>query len=213
MSMDIIGFEPTTPVVRFLAKAGINKYKKNRREKILKALDAGLITSDSHQVESDEFISAYLATEDALMKASSKSKFDFLLNLFVQGSNSGRIDREPDAYQEVLSIVNELSERELTLLYHIYNYERDHGMMGGQLSRDQGHQVKYLLDVTGLEREHVVALLVRLRRTGLLITWSEKSDSVDLMLSGIEVMFISPIADEIKTWVFSVIEGVFKLES
>lgn len=213
MSMDTISFEPATPVVRFLAKAGINKYKKHRRDQILKALDEGLISIDSHQVESDAFISAYLATEDALMKASSKSKFNFLLNLFIQGSKSGRIDDEPDAYQKVLSIVNELSERELTILYHLYNYERDHGMMGGQLSRDHGHQVKYLVDATGLEREHAVALLVRLRRTGLLITRSEKSESVDLMLSGIEIMFISPIADEIKSWVFSVIEGVFKLES
>lgn len=212
MSTEIVSFEPVTPIVRLLAKAGINKYKVSRREVILKALDEGLLSADSHQVESDEFISAYLATEHALMKASSKSKFNFLLNLFVQGSNSGRIDREPDAYQEVLSIVDELSERELMILYHLYNYERDHGMMDGQLSRDHGHQVKYLTGVTDLERVHVVALLVRLRRTGLIITFSEKSESVDLMMTGIEIMFISPIADEIKAWVFNVIEGVFQIE-
>jgi hypothetical protein len=64
-----------------------------------------------------------------------------------------------------------------------------------------------------LVREHVIALLVRLRRTGLLITYSEKTESVDIMLGGIEVMFISPLAEDIKSWVFGVIEGVFAIKS
>ena len=176
--MEIANFEPTTAVVRFLAKAGIDGYKKKRRNAILSALDSGLLTIDSYQLQSDEFISAYLATEHALMKASSQNKFNFLLNLFIQGSNSGRINKEPDAYQEALSIVDELSERELTILYHLYIYERDHGVMEGQLSRPSGHQVTYLTENTGLERDLVVALLVRLRRTGLIITYSEKVEAM-----------------------------------
>lgn len=213
MSMDLVSFEPVTPVVRLLAKSGINKYKERRRELILKEIDKGLLSIDSHEVASDEFISAYIATEHALLKASSKRKFDFLINLFVQGSNSGRIDSEPDAYQEVLSIVDELSERELTVLYHLYNYERDYGAMEGQLSRGHDHQVKYLVEKTGLERDLVIALLVRLRRTGLIITHGEKSETTDLMMTALEIMFISPIADEIKAWVLGVIEGVFVIES
>lgn len=211
--MEIANIEPTTAAVRFLAKAGIDGYKKRRRNAILSAIENGKLTIDSHQLQSDEFISAYLATEHALMKASSQNKFNFLLNLFIQGSNSGRVNKEPDAYQEALSIVDELSERELTILYHLYNYERDHGVMDGQLSRPSGHQVKYLIEHTGLERELVVALLVRLRRTGLIITYSEKSSSHDLMMSGIEIMFISPLAGEIKAWIFHVIEGSFAISS
>ena len=213
MNTDVSSFEPGTAVVKFLAKSAIDTYKKIRRERILSELEAGNISVDSKELESDGFIAAYLATESALMKASSRSKFDFLIQLFLQGCNSKRLANEPDSYQEVLSIVNELSERELTILYHIYNYERDHGEMEGQLSRDHGHQVKYLLEVTGLLREHVIALLGRLRRTGLLITYSEKTESVDIMLGGIEVMFISPLAEDIKSWVFGVIEGVFAIKS
>lgn len=211
--MEIANFEPTTAIVRFLAKAGVDGYKRKRRNAILSALDNGLLSIDSHQLQSDEFISAYLATEHALMKASSQSKFNFLINLFIQGSNSGRVNKEPDAYQEALSIVDELSERELTILYHLYSYERDHGAMDGQLSRSSGHQVSYLIEKTGLDRELVIALLVRLRRTGLIITYSEKSSSHDLMMSGIEIMFISPIADEIKAWIYNAIEGSFAISS
>lgn len=211
--MDITNLDPTTPIVKFFAAAGINIYKQKKREKILDALSKGLLHADSHQLQSDEFISAYLATESALIKASSQCKFDFLLHLFIQGSNSGRINREPDAYQEALSIVNELSERELTILYHLYNYERDHGDMDGQLALPSDHQVDYLIDKTGLERELIVALLVRLRRTGLIITSSEKKTLRDLMISGIEIMFISPIAEEIKAWIFHVIEGSFSIKS
>lgn len=212
MNKDIVTFEPSTALVRFLATSGISKYKKSRSEKILKALDQGLISQDSHQVQSDDFIAAYLATEHALMMSSSKSKFNFLLNLFIQGSSSGRIEKEPDAYQEVLSIVDELSERELILLYHLYNYEREHGIMRGQLSRDHHHQIKYLCGYTGLEKELVVSLIVRLRRTGLIITYGEKSEHHDLMMSGIEIMFISPIANEIQEWVFGVIENSFQIQ-
>lgn len=109
--MEIEDFEPTTAVVRLLAKAGIDAYKNKRRNAILAALDSGLLNLESHQLQADEFISAYLATEHALMKASSQNKFNFLLNLFIQGSNSGRLNNEPDSYQETLSIVDELSER------------------------------------------------------------------------------------------------------
>ncbi|MDU1141870.1 hypothetical protein [Aeromonas rivipollensis] len=209
--MDITNIDPSTPIVRFFATTGINIYKQKKREKILDALSKGLLHVDSHQLQSDEFISAYLTTESALIKASSQCKFDFLLNLFIQGSNSGRINKEPDAYQETLSIVNELSERELTILYHLYNYERDHGHMDQQLAIPGDHQVDYLIDNTRLEREMIVALLVRLRRTGLIITFSEKKVLRDLMISGIEIMFISPIADEIKAWIFHVIEGSFSI--
>lgn len=211
MGTDIANFDPTTPLVRFLANVGISKYKEHRRKKILKAIEEGVLSAASHEAASDEFISAYLATEDALMKASSQNKFNFLLNLFLQGSNSGRIEREPDAYQEVLSIVNELSERELTILYFLYEYEREHGPMDGQLSRPINHQVTYLVEKTFLERELIVALLVRLRRTGLIITFSEKTRKHDLMMTGIETMLISPLADEIKDWIFYVIEGAFNV--
>ncbi|WP_155272097.1 hypothetical protein [Aeromonas hydrophila] len=142
----------STSITRYIGSALINSYRERKRAKILDALSKGKITLDSHQLQSDEFISAYLATEDALMKASSQSKFNFLLNLFIKGSNSGRINREPDAYQEALSIVNELSERELALLYHLYNYERDHGNNDEQLAIPNDHQVDYLIDNTGLKR-------------------------------------------------------------
>jgi len=211
--MEIANFEPATAIVRFLAKSGIDAYKRKRRNEILSALDSGLLNIDSHQLQTDEFISAFLATEHALMKASSQNKFNFLLELFIQGSKSGRVNKEPDAYQEALSIVDELSERELTILYHLYNYETDNGAMDSQLDRPNDHQVEYLSKKTDLERELVIALLVRLRRTGLIITYSEKSQSSDLMMSGIEVMFISPIAAEIKAWVFNVIEGYFAISS
>lgn len=200
-------FEPTTAIVRFLAKAGIDKYKERRRNAILRALDNGLLKIGSHQMESDEFISAYLATEHALMKASSQHKFNFLLNLFIDGSNSGRVNREPDAYQEVLSIIDELSERELNLLYHLYNYERDHGDTEAQDRKQNNLQVNYLMTKTSLERELVIALLVRLRRTGLLLTRGERNTSFDLATTAIETFFISPIASEIKAWIFNAYEA------
>lgn len=66
--MEIANIEPTTAAVRFLAKAGINGYKRRRRNAILSAIENGKLTIDSHQLQSDEFISAYLATEHALTK-------------------------------------------------------------------------------------------------------------------------------------------------
>ncbi|AUJ35347.1 hypothetical protein I2474_00375 [Vibrio cholerae] len=209
--MDMTSFEPSSAVTRFLANTGISTYKNIRRNKILRALELGKIDIDSSEVKNEEFISCYMATEHALMKASSQTKFNFLVNLFIQGANSGRLNREADAFQEVLSIVDELSERELTILYYIYQYEIEFGPMKGAAERSSFHQVEYLVNMTQLSSNLIVALIIRLRRTGLLVTHLEKTQKSDLMMAGIEIMFISPLADEIKSWVYGVIEGVFQL--
>lgn len=209
--MDMTSFEPSSAVTKFLANTGISTYKNIRRNKILRALELGKIDIYSSEVKNEEFISCYLATEYALMKASSQTKFNFLVNLFIQGANSGRLNREADAFQEVLSIVDELSERELTILYYIYQYEIEFGPMKGAAERNSFHQVEYLVNITQLSSNLIVALIIRLRRTGLLVTHLEKTQKSDLMMAGIEIMFISPLADEIKSWVYGVIEGVFQL--
>ena len=212
MNTDIASFDPASPILRFLAKSGIDRYKKKKRNKILKSIEAGSLSVNSHEAESEEFISAYLATENALMVASSKSKFKFLVGLFVNSANTGKLAEDPDGYMEMLSIINELSERELALLYHIYVYERDNGIMDGQLARSSDHQVQYIVERTSIDKNLVIALLVRLRRTGLLITLSEKTGHSDLMMTGVEIFCISPLAEEVKQWVYGVIEGVFQIE-
>ncbi|QLL81179.1 hypothetical protein GWC92_13150 [Aeromonas caviae] len=204
--MDIDRLDPTTLALRCLSTIGINSYKERRREQLLNALAQGKIKIDSYELQSDEFISAYLATEDAIMKASSKSKFDMLIGLFLNGCNTGRISREPDSYQEALSIIGKLSEREIIILYNLYQYEVNHSDNHGPAS---DHQLDYLMQQTNLERNLVIALLLRLRSTGLLISHGEKNPLRDLGLTGVEAMSTSPIAKEIEDWVHFVIESPF----
>ncbi len=106
-------------------------------------------------------------------------------------------------------MVNELSERELTILYHIYCYQQEYGIMKGSLERSNYHQVDYICKKTSIDKLLIVALLTRLRRTGLLLTLMEYNGKSDLMMNGVEIMIISPLAEYIKSWVYNAIEGVY----
>lgn len=210
--MDIISLT-SSQLVKFIGGDLVQKYKLRKRKKILDSLANREIELSSSDLESDEFISSYLATEDALLKASSEHKFNFLLNLFINGINSRKLLTDTDSYQEAVAILSELSERELIILYHIYNYESQHGTTGRVSERGHLHQVDYLSQMTLLSKDLIISILVRLRRTGLILTYSEKNQIWDLMLTSVEIMCISPLAKDIQHYAYGAIEGIFVLSN
>ena len=194
-------------ILSFGAKKIYSEYKNRKRLAIIEKISQKKLSITAEIAASDEFISAYLALENALFKSTSKDKLELLTDLFIFGCNTGKILSEPDRFSEILSIIDELSDRELIILYHLYCYS-DEFLQPGQTKPEYNHQIQYLQESTPLSREHIIAILVRLRRTGLLITIGEREEQFDLMMTGIETMCISPIADEIKTWIYDSIHGV-----
>jgi len=195
-----------TPAIRFTTNKVLNYFKDNRREKLLKCLETGKYTFDSPELQKDEFISCYLATEEAIFKSTSQSKLNALIAMFVNGVDSQKIFNESDKYQEVLSIVCDLSDRELALLYWLYQFEYE--PVGTEKSDDIAvRQLEFLSVKVGIQIKLLKALLIRLKRTGLII--SETDNSVEYtagFITGFELLYLSELADEIKHWIMFTID-------
>ncbi|OCH05847.1 hypothetical protein [Aliivibrio fischeri] len=199
-----------TAIGKFVASVaagkGIEIYKNRKREKLLTALQNGELSVESNQLQKDEFIASYLATELALEKSISDAKVDALTSMFYKGVESQKLFEQYDLYQEVLSIVTDLSDRELHLMYHLYQFSQQ--SLNSQTDSDSlaKQQHEYLAGKLGISREMVKAMLVRLRRTGLILAESELNDEYALMFqTGFELMHVSQLAVDLKHWiVFSV---------
>ncbi|CDT91524.1 hypothetical protein [Vibrio coralliirubri] len=193
-------------VANAVAGKGVEIYKNHKREKLLNALEEGDLSVDSNQLQKDEFIASYLATERALERSISVAKVDALTSMFYRGVESQKLFEQYDVYQEVLSIVTDLSERELHLMYHLYQFSEQTNNSSSDSDDLAKQQHEYLADKLGISREMVKAMLVRLRRTGLILSESELNDEYALMFqTGFELMHVSKLAKELKHWiVFSV---------
>ncbi|EGQ8080111.1 hypothetical protein G5G45_004582 [Vibrio vulnificus] len=193
-------------VVNAVAGKGVEIYKNHKREKLLNALEEGDLSVDSNQLQKDEFIASYLATERALEKSISAAKVDALTSMFYRGVESKILFEQYDIYQEVLSIVTDLSARELHLMYHLYQFSEQVNNSSSDADDLAKQQHEYLADKLGISREMVKAILVRLRRTGLILSENELNDEYALMFqTGFELMHVSQLAKDLKHWiVFSV---------
>ncbi|WP_348236439.1 hypothetical protein [Vibrio parahaemolyticus] len=167
---------------------------------------SGKYTVDSPELQKDDFIACYLATEEAIFKSTSQAKLNALVAMFVNGVNSEKIFDQSDRYQEILSIVADLSERELVLLYWLYKYESEHGRPQKASEQDIQKQLKYLSGKTEISLELVKALLIRLKRTGLVISENDMSDKMDLIMSGQDSVYLSELANEVKEWIMFTID-------
>ncbi|HAS8501872.1 TPA: hypothetical protein I7751_20665 [Vibrio vulnificus] len=193
-------------VASVAAGKGVEIYKNRKRQKLLTALQNGELSVESNQLQKDEFIASYLATERALEKSISDAKVNALTSMFYKGVESQKLFEQYDLYEEVLSIVTDLSDRELHLMYHLYQFSQQ--SLNSQSDSDSlaKQQHEYLADKLGISRELVKAMLVRLRRTGLILAESELNDEYAPMFqTGFELMHVSQLAVDLKHWiVFSV---------
>lgn len=64
----------TTSLARVLLTKGIEAYKENKREKLIKRIDSGEIKLSDTEAKNDTFIASYLALEAAIFKCTSEQK-------------------------------------------------------------------------------------------------------------------------------------------
>lgn len=177
----------------------------NNREEILEGISLGSIGLDDRKIESDEFVACILATVKAVTLSASSSKIDALVSMFLHGCESESLDEHGDRYLELLSIVRELSERELAILVHLYNFEQgSHSSVSDEYADEQ---LSYLSEKLGYDPVDIKPLLIRLKRTGLILTETERDESrIPAFLSGWEALYLSSLANELKRWIHRYIE-------
>lgn len=194
------------PAARFVTNKAFESFKNKRRNKIWEALSNGSFTVDSPELQNDEFIACYLATEEAIFKSTSQVKLNALIAMFYNGISSKKIFEQTDVYQEILLIVADLSERELVLLFWLYKFENKNGRPQKIIDHNVLKQLEFLSTNADMEIELIKALLIRLKRTGLLISENDMSEKRDLMMSGSDSLYLSKLANEVKDWIMFTVD-------
>ena len=169
----------------------IKTYRNNKFDKLIKRLETGEISLTDNELQSDDFIACFIKTIDAIDKAISKEKVAILENLFINGIETQVIRNTPTLYEETLSIISDLSIREIEILFILseeLSIEEAQEESTIVLERNQKAK-KRICQRYNISAVYTAALLHRLERTGLI---------VDGNFIGGPEYFMSPLYQEIK---------------
>ena len=133
-------------------------------------LQEGKIQLSPELIESEDFLHCYFSTLKASMNTRRSEKIKLFAKLL---SASFREDRpiDIDEYEEFLSIIDELSYRELYILFKLYKYYDKYPKQENESDHDRANRFwdEFLNDICndlGLIKDEFNPLLTRLNRTG-----------------------------------------------
>ncbi|TEW50164.1 hypothetical protein [Psychromonas algicola] len=127
----------------------------------------------------------------------------------MKGVESKKLFEDTDRYQEVLSIVSDLSHREIKVLYYMYEFDIKENKKDEKSEEKATRQLLYIANKFDTKIESVKAWIVRLKRTGLLLSESElrtNENSISFSM-GFELHHLSPMAKDLKNWILFAIES------
>lgn len=191
-------------VAEMLGVELISKYKQGKRTMILERLSKLEIKRDDAELKKDELIACFLMAEDAISKSSSLEKMDKILNIYTGSIVNGSIYSETDSYGEIMSIISDLSDREINLLIANYKFFTNEYNPEWEHKEAATKQQAFLAQELKIEQELVKALLIRLTRTGLIISEKDNANcySVAFLEMGLDLMCVSQLGNELKDWIY-----------
>lgn len=192
----------TTQTAAKLFKVLSEFSREKNSAKILSLLQNNELTL-SEAIRADPYYLASIhRTVDAITRASCHEKVAVLRELFIRSESAGFISKEPDLYQEMLSIVSELSYREILILRYLEEgglLQSDHPKALNPTPHEEevGNLAAHIFfkakehcaGKLKLNQGSLDALIVRLLRTGLL-TSSQTWES--------HIYFFSPLYRELR---------------
>lgn len=197
---ELLTTQTAAKLFRFLSEFS----QKRNSERILSLLQNNDITL-SEAIRTDPYYLASIhKTIDAITRASCHEKVVVLRELFIQAESTGFIAKEPDLYQEMLSIISELSYREILILRYLEEgglLQSDHPKalnptpneeVGNLAAHIFFNAKEHCANKLKLNQGSLDALMVRLLRTGLL-TSSQTWES--------HIYFFSPLYRDLRGFI------------
>ncbi|HHF3271714.1 TPA: hypothetical protein ACPJ2V_004482 [Vibrio diabolicus] len=171
--------------VRAVINKGVDFLRKRRIDSLLDKLESGQIDIDDPKVQTDSFISTLINTADALQKASGHKKIAILTELFLSGVQSDSVNSRTDEFNELLSSIADLSERELITLAIcgdclIYSHS---GIDGRQVVETSGKLYEKVSEKLSKTQEESISLVAGLQRTGFIVPLNQPQQYPLYMLS------------------------------
>lgn len=148
----------------------INNIRYERAKNFFSELDNGDIEISSDMLESEDFIHFYYQTVKAALNSRRKEKVKMFARL-LRSSICHETFSTVDEYEEYLSILDELSYRELAVLFKLEAYEEQfpHKEDENDLQRANKFWDKFtqeLINELLIPKDEIDAVLTRLNRTG-----------------------------------------------
>ncbi len=147
----------------------------NMRESRIKAffeeLDKGSIKLTNEVIQSEDFLHAFFATTKAALNTRREEKIRMFARLLHQAASQDNLSNYASEYEEYLNILDELSYREIRILFMLERYEKEHPVEGeeNELQRASKFWGKFTQETKKtfhISDEEIASILTRLNRTG-----------------------------------------------
>jgi len=108
----------------FITRNAIELAKNRNYKKLLERLKNSEIRLSDSQIKSNALLSSFVNTQEAIDKAESQEKFDFLLSLYIDNLKSESFFDNADLYNETIKALGDMTCREITFVYLLDDYLR-----------------------------------------------------------------------------------------
>jgi len=141
----------------------LNKLNEKRKRIFFDELAAGEIQLTEEIIDSDDFLHAFFTTIKAVFATNREQKIRYFALLLKNATLGDCID-SIDQYEEYVQILDEMSYRELSILFILEKY------CSKKTEQGSSDAWKRVFDETeriyNIPREEIIAILTRLERTG-----------------------------------------------
>ncbi len=156
--------------VRAVINKGVDLLRKRRIDQLLERLEAGDIDIDDPKIQTESFISTLINTADSLQKSSGHKKINVLTELFLSGIKTDNVNTRADEFNELLTSISSLSERELMTLAIcgdclMYNHS---GIDIRKVVESSGRLYEQVSEGLSKNHEEAISLVAGIQRTGFI---------------------------------------------
>jgi len=204
----LIQLDPTGifPAAGVLTSAAIQRIQEKRAKVFFDELGRGEIRLTPELIQSENFLHSYFATVKAALNSHREEKVRMFARLFRAAAQSKVLSSVEgvDEYEEYLSILDDLTIKEMRVLVALENYERKY-YSGSQVKREvstEGLLRDEVACILGIPKEEITdeelrGIVVRLNRTGCyaLMGW-RNGPARDCSLTEIYFRLKSLVQDE-----------------
>ena len=159
-----------TLALKYTLSKTIKTYKEHQLNNLLESLIKHKISINDNVVKKNAVISSFIKTNEAINKAESKEKFDFLLSLYANGFNSGDIFNNIDQYNETIQSLGDMSHREISFIYLLDNYTKNNNESTIGFSKFNDELSNLFHKELKLNNEEQESMTRRLYRTGFILS-------------------------------------------
>lgn len=172
----LIQLVPFGGLIDNVVTTGYNNILVDRAKTFYDELNSGEIILTPELIENEDFLHAYFSTLKAALYSRQRSKIRFFSRLLRNGLSDQKINNANE-YEDYLKILDELSYREIYILYVLYQCEISTPQLESEndLQRSSKFWNAFLQQVStdlSIDTNEVPGLINRLSRTGCYIEFT-----------------------------------------